>query len=52
MCPLFVGVHWDIDHPKEISYSFNREELIQEILKLKPNADTEDVEEFDKLYSK
>ena len=42
----FVGVHWDIDHPKEISYSFNREELIQEILKLKPNADTEDVEEF------
>lgn len=42
----FVGVHWDIDHPKEISYSFDREDLIQEILKLKPNADMEDVEEF------
>ena len=42
----FVGVHWDIDHPKEISYSFDREDLVQEILRLKPNADTEDVEEF------
>ena len=42
----FVGVHWDADHPKEITYSFYREDLIQEILKLKPNADTEDVEEF------
>ena len=42
----FVGVHWDADHPKEISYSFNREELVQEILKRKPNANTEDVEEF------
>ena len=42
----FVGVHWDAGHPKEISYSFNREELVQEILKRKPNANTEDVEEF------
>ena len=42
----FVGVQWDADHPKEISYSFNREELVQEILKRKPNANTEDVEEF------
>ena len=42
----FVGVHWDIDHPKEITYSFDREGLIREILNLNPNADTEDVEEF------
>ena len=43
---VFSFVHWDADHPKEISYSFNREELVQEILKRKPNANTEDVEEF------
>ena len=36
----FVGVHWDIDHPKEISYSFDREDLVQEILRLKPNANS------------